>query len=113
MRYTFEPFHSSNTRETPAMRATMFVAAFALAGCASSAPQGNDSAKMASDMAAITKVRDGYAAAWKAGDGAALSSFYTADARSMENNVPTAVGPQGAQTSYTAFTSQFTPVELT
>jgi ketosteroid isomerase-like protein len=50
----------------------------------------------AADRAAITAIRDGYAAAFKAGDAAKIGGYMTADAYDMENGMPTMVGGAAA-----------------
>ena len=62
----------------------------------------------AADLAAIGKVRDGYVAAFNAGNAKDLGALYTADAQSMENAQPTATGPQGVETANSALMSQMT-----
>ena len=89
----------------------------ALVGACSPAP-GNagmapDSTSMANDMAEIGKVRDGWQAAWKSGNPAALAAYYAPDAHVMDNNQPTAMGPQGVTAAMTGMMSQMTPTNVT
>lgn len=51
----------------------------------------------AADAAAIGKVRDSYASAFKAGDAGALAALYTADAQVMNNLQATVTGTQGIE----------------
>jgi uncharacterized protein (TIGR02246 family) len=62
-------------------------------GCAPAVPTHD----RAADMAAIGQVRDGFAAAFKAGDAAAIAALYTADAAAMTEGQPTATGPQAIE----------------
>jgi len=70
-------------------RSTAFaIAVLALSACAPAEPMHDPAA----DLAAIAAVRDGYAAAFKAGDAARVASYLTADANDMENGIETMVG---------------------
>ena len=93
------------------------VAGAAMIGAACSpAPSGSmkpDSTAMANDMAAITKVRDDWAAAWKAGNVAAIAALYAPGAYAMDNNAPTAVGPEGVTAMMNTMMTQMKPVDVT
>jgi uncharacterized protein (TIGR02246 family) len=94
-------------RATVLRALTIAACASALAACAPKT-KVNDPA----DIAAIGKVRDAFATAWKAGDAAALSALYTADARFMGANEPTAVGPKAIESAIAAQFAQFTPTSI-
>ena len=80
----------------------------AMAACAPSAPKHD----LAADVAAVGKVRDAYAAAFKAGNGAALGALYTADAQSMGDAQPTAKGPQGVEAATKAMGEMLSGQEI-
>jgi ketosteroid isomerase-like protein len=92
-------------------RSHTVLSALALAGIAACAPASGagkpDSAAMAADLQGIAKVRDGFAAAFKAGDVAAVSALYTSDGLTQPNNQPTGSGPAGVTASFKAFFDQF------
>jgi ketosteroid isomerase-like protein len=80
-----------------------------VAACAPAAGgKGTDSATVARDMASVGKVRDAYAAAFKAGDAAAITALYTDDGLSQNNFMPTANGPAGITAANKAFFDQYT-----
>jgi uncharacterized protein (TIGR02246 family) len=64
----------------------------ALAGGACAPKPAAPAHDPAADRAAIAAIRDGYAAAFKAGDAAKVASYLTADAADMENGMPTMTG---------------------
>ena len=68
------------------------VSLVAAAACAPASGAGKpDSATTAADMAAIGKARDAFAAAFKAGDIAAITALYTTDgllSRTISRRVP-------------------------
>jgi len=66
-----------------------------------------DSAAMAADLQAIGKVRDAFAAAFKAGDVAGVTALYTSDGLTQPNNQPTGSGPAGLAESFKGFFDQF------
>ena len=77
-----------------------------------------DSATTASDMAAVNGLRDTFAAAFKAGDAAAVAALYTSDGLSQTNQQPTAMGLEGITAankglfdSYTIQSFVLTPVK--
>src|SRR5262245_29782328 len=99
------------------MRHSRLIALAIMAATTACAPAGGgggkmDSATMANDMAAITKVRHDYVAAWKSGNPATIAALYASDAHSMQNNAPTATGGQGIEAANTAFFAQMTPTDL-
>lgn len=61
--------------------------------CAPAAPKHDP----ATDLAAIGKLRDSIAAAYKAGNAAGVASLFTADGRMMESGQPTAEGTQAIE----------------
>ena len=67
----------------------------------------------AADQAAITAIRSGYAAAFKAGDAAKVGSYLTADASDMENGSPTAVGGNAVSEGLKQAFSQMASQEIT
>jgi len=79
------------------------LAGFALTACTPAPPMSDPAA----DLAAITAVREGYAAAFKAGDAAKVASYLTADAYDMENAMETMVGSQAFETGLRGMMEQF------
>jgi len=69
----------------------LLAGALTMTACAASEPAApvHD---MAADLAAITQVRDGYAAAFKAVDAAGIAALFEADGQMMEAGLPTATG---------------------
>jgi len=90
----------------------LFAGALTMAACAASEPAApvHD---MAADLAAIAKVRDGYAAAFKAGDAAAIAALFEADAPVMEPGQSTATGPAAIEAAMKATFGMMTPGEIT
>jgi ketosteroid isomerase-like protein len=92
------------------------VAAVATAICAcapaGSASKGADSTTMAADQAALNKVRDDFAADFKAGDAAALAALYTSDGLSQGNMQPTATGTDAITTAYKGTFDPYTIVSM-
>lgn len=83
------------------------LALIAVAACAPASSAGkSDSATMAADLQGIAKVRDGFAAAFKAGDVAAVTALYVSDGLTQPNNQPTGTGPAGIAASFKAFFDQ-------
>ena len=64
-------------------------------------------------IAAIGKARDAFAAAFKAGDIAAITALYTSDGLTQSNNQPTGTGPAGITAAYKATFDQFNVVAFT
>ena len=93
------------------MRRTLVVAIGLMASAiaCSSAGEKHDTA---ADMAAITKVRDGYVAAFKAGNAAAIGAAYTADAHDMGNAQPTAEGSQAVEAATKAMLDQMASQDM-
>lgn len=89
------------------------LAVVAVSACAASGGGKSDSASAAADVQAIGKVRDAYAAAFKAGDVAGLTAMYTTDGLTQPNNQPTATGASGISASYTGFFGQYNIVAFT
>ncbi len=93
------------------MRRRTVLSALSLIAVAACAPASGaakpDSATAAADQQAIGKLRDAFAAAFKAGDVAAVAALYTSDGLTQPNNQPTGTGPAGLAASYKAFFDQF------
>jgi ketosteroid isomerase-like protein len=84
------------------------------AACAPASGAGKpDSATTAADMAAVGTARDAFAAAFKAGDIAAITALYTTDGLTQSNNQPTGTGPAGIAASYKGFFDQMTVTAFT
>ena len=82
-------------------RLLSLVSLIAAAACApASGAAKPDSATTAADMQAIGKVRDSFAAAFKAGDVAAITAMYTSDGFTQTNKQPTGTGPAGLTAAY-------------
>jgi uncharacterized protein (TIGR02246 family) len=67
----------------------------------------------AADTAAITKLRDTYTAAWKAGDAAQLASLWTEDAVAYPPDAPALTGRAAVLADITAFFGANTPNDYT
>jgi ketosteroid isomerase-like protein len=93
------------------------VSLLAVAGVVACAPANGankpDSAAMAADLQGIAKVRDGFAAAFKSQDVAAVSALYVSDGLTQPNNQPTGSGPAGIAASFKAFFDQFNITSFT
>lgn len=91
--------------------------ALAVAGACAPAESGSDSAaaatNTAADVAAIGQLREGWIAAWKSGNAAAVAAYYAPGAYDMQNNLPTAMGPEGVQAMLTGQFGQVTPTDIT
>ncbi len=86
----------------------------AAAACAPASGAGKpDSATTAADMAAIGKARDAFAAAFKAGDIAAITALYTSDGLTQTDNQPTGTGPAGITAVYKTTFDQLNIVAMT
>lgn len=79
--------------------------------CAGAAPEPA-MPDMEADLAAIAKVRDGYAAAFKAGDAVRIAALFTADGQSMEHGQPTASGAAAIESSLTGLFGMVTPGDI-
>ena len=92
-------------------RSTTVLSALALIGTTACAPANGankpDSAATAADLQAIAKVRDAFAAAFKAEDVPAVSALYVSDGLTQPNNQPTGAGPDGIAAAFKAFFDQF------
>ena len=83
----------------------------ATAACAPANGAGKpDSATAAADVQAIGKLRDQFAAAFKARDVAAVTALYTSDGFTQGNFQPTGSGAAGLAASYKGFFDQFSSV---
>jgi ketosteroid isomerase-like protein len=89
------------------------LAVVAVSACAPAGGARSDSASTAADVQAIGKVRDAYAAAFKAGDVAGISAMYTSDGLTQPNNQPTGTGAAGITASYTGFFGHYNVVSFT
>ena len=89
--------------------------ATAIGACApaGSGSKMSDSATAASDLVAVTGVRDSYAAAFKAGDAAAVAALYTSDGLSQTNEQPTAVGMEAITAANKALFDNYTIQAMT
>ncbi len=67
----------------------------------------------AADTAAIDKLRDDYAAAFKAGDAEKLASLLTEDEVSMAIDMPTSMGRAASLEALKGMFSQMTPTDFT
>ena len=98
-------------------RSNRMTLAIFLVAAAACTPAGGankpDSATMAADLQGIAKVRDAFAAAFKAGDVAAVSALYTTDGLTQPNNQPTGTGPAGISASFKGFFDQFAITDFT
>jgi uncharacterized protein (TIGR02246 family) len=83
--------------------------ATAIGACAPAASSNKmaDSTTAANDLAAVSKMRENYAAAFKAGDAAAVAALYVSDGFSQTNMMPTAVGSAAMTTANKAFFDQY------
>ena len=99
------------------MRRRTVLSALSLIAVAACAPASGaakpDSATAAADQQAIGKVRDAYAAAFKAGDASAIAALYTSDGLTQPNNQPTASGTAGITASVKASFDQLNIVSFT
>jgi uncharacterized protein (TIGR02246 family) len=96
----------------------LLVVAAAAIGIGACAPAGSgskmsDSTTMASDLAAVNKMRDDYAAAFKAGDAAAVAALYTSDGFSQGNEQPTGMGKEGIAAGNKALFDNYTIQSVT
>jgi ketosteroid isomerase-like protein len=92
-------------RSSTALSALAFIA---VAACTPAGGAGKpDSATMAADLQAIGKVRDSFAASFKAGDVAALTALYVSDGLTQPDNQPTGTGSAGIADSFKKFFDQF------
>jgi uncharacterized protein (TIGR02246 family) len=73
-------------------RGKLFVTFCALIAAACAPKPAEPAHDPAADRAAIAAIRDGYAAAFKAGDAAKVAGYFTADGADMENGMPTMTG---------------------
>jgi len=95
-------------------RLLSLVSLVAAAACAPAGGAGKpDSATTAADLAAVGKARDSFAAAFKAGDVAAITALYTTDGLTQSNNQPTGTGPAGITAAYKAAFDQFSVAAFT
>lgn len=69
-----------------------------------------DSAAVAADLQGVAKLRDAFAAGFKAGDISAITALYTSDGFTQGNFAPTGTGPEGLTAAYKAFLGQFKTV---
>jgi len=86
----------------------------AVAGVAACAPANGadkpDSAATAADLQAIGKLRDSFAAAFKARDIPTVVTLYTSDGMTQPDFAPTGTGADGLATAYKAFFEPFASV---
>ncbi len=93
---------------TRTMRAVLAIAvAVGLSACTPPAPAPAPDTS-AEDLAAINAVRDAWAAAFAAGDAAALAALYTNDAARMNPGEPTVSGPAAIQAGFEQMFSEAT-----
>ena len=98
-------------RSSTALSALAFIA---VAACTPAGGGGKpDSATTAADLQAIAKVRDSFAAAFKAGDVATLTALYVNDGLTQPDNQPTGTGPAGIAASFKRFLDQFNMMAFT
>jgi ketosteroid isomerase-like protein len=90
-------------------RTVLSTLAFVLiAACAPANGAGKpDSATAAADLQGIGKERDAFAAAFKAGDVAAVTALYTSDGLTQPNFAATGTGASGLAAAYKGFFDQF------
>jgi uncharacterized protein (TIGR02246 family) len=93
------------------MKRNLIVAIGVMTMAVACAP-GGEKHDMAADVAAIAKVRDGYAAAFKSGNATSLGALFTADAHSMGNAQPTATGSQGVEAATKAMMDQMSGQDI-
>lgn len=79
-----------------------------IAACAPAAPKTDPAA----DLAAITKVRASYVAAFKAGNPAGIGGVYTADGSDMNNAQPTVVGADAITAATKAMMDQMSAQDI-
>lgn len=83
------------------------------AGACAPKPAAAPAHDPAADRAAITAIRDGYAAAFKAGDAAKVGSYLTADAADMEMGQPTMIGGAAVAEGLKAVIAEMSAQEIT
>jgi uncharacterized protein (TIGR02246 family) len=66
----------------------------------------------AADRAAVAAIREGYSAAFKAGDAAKVGSYFTSDAADMENGMPTMTGSTAVAEGLKAMMSEMAAQEI-